>query len=230
MQRRQTVFRNCPGGIVLLTDEVTPAETFTVLDLSLWAELTYVVRVSSPFMKHFIHLMIAVFICSASKRLQAARTTLPSKRSFLSINHNHNSAGLQILSNLRVLQLNVLADGLSGLRSDLGGFSRARKDWLNWDKRKHMLLREILQHDPDIITLQECDHYHDFFLPALADQFDGVFSPKPASACLEVSQRSDGCAIFVRRSKLKLVSTEVGSAVHMLMCLTFYIQFIFTEL
>eukprot|EP01040_Poterioochromonas_malhamensis_P012759 gene12759-13977_t len=118
----------------------------------------------------------------------------------------------QPANNLRVLQFNILADGLSGLRADLGGFSRVKKDFMVWEYRRNLLLAEILQYDPDIITLQECDHYYDFFFPMLYSQgYDGVFAPKPASACLEVSSNPDGCAIFYRRSKLKVLSSEIGT-------------------
>ena len=109
----------------------------------------------------------------------------------------------------RVLQFNILADGLSGLRSDLGAFSRAIPEAMAWETRKYQLLHEILQYDPDCITLQECDHYYDFFLPKLTTfGYDGVYAPKPASACLEVSENSDGCAIFVKRSRLRIASSE----------------------
>lgn len=109
----------------------------------------------------------------------------------------------------RVLQFNILADGLSGLREDLGAFSRATAESMSWDVRKHQLLHEMLQYNPDCITLQECDHFYDFFLPQLATYgYDGVYAPKPASACLEVSENSDGCAIFVKRDRLRVVSSE----------------------
>lgn len=110
----------------------------------------------------------------------------------------------------RLLQFNMLADGLSGLRDDLGAFSRAKEDDVLWENRKGKLLHEILQYNPDVITMQECDHYYDFFLPALtANGYDGIFAPKPASACLEVSDNSDGCAIFFKRNIFKILSTEV---------------------
>lgn len=138
------------------------------------------------------------------------------KRAFKSIgepNPFHPAYSLtQPANNLRVLQFNILADGLSGLRADLGGFSRVKKDFMVWEYRRNLLLAEILQYDPDIITLQECDHYYDFFFPMLYSQgYDGVFAPKPASACLEVSSNPDGCAIFYRRSKLKVLSSEIGT-------------------
>jgi hypothetical protein len=108
---------------------------------------------------------------------------------------------------LRVFQLNMLADGLFGLRADLGNlssiiitihtfivikiiiiviikylhnnnnnnhsytigaFSRAKRENAIWENRKLQLLHELLQYNPDVITLQECDHYYDFFLPQLS--------------------------------------------------------------
>ena len=36
-----------------------------------------------------------------------------------------------------------------------------------WENRKLQLLHELLQYNPDVVTLQECDHYYDFFLPEL---------------------------------------------------------------
>ena len=108
---------------------------------------------------------------------------------------------------LRILQFNILADGLSGLRSDLGAFSRATAQSMSWDMRKYQLLHEILQYNPDCITLQECDHFYDFFLAKLSMYgYDGIYAPKPASACLEVSDNSDGCAIFLKNS-MRVVSS-----------------------
>lgn len=114
------------------------------------------------------------------------------------------------LAAFRLLQFNMLADGLSGLREDLGGFYQATTEELVWNNRKGRILTEILQYDPDVITLQECDHYYDFFLPKLSELgFTGVFAPKPISTCLEVSQNSDGCAIFLRQRKFQISSIEV---------------------
>lgn len=142
---------------------------------------------------------------------------MPKLRNFIYFNSRESEKPLisensqtLIQGQFRILQFNMLADGLSGLREDLGAFSRAKAEDVRWENRKMKLLYEILQYDPDAITLQECDHYYDFFLPALtARGYDGIFAPKPASACLEVSDNSDGCAIFVRRSKFKIRSAEV---------------------
>ena len=111
---------------------------------------------------------------------------------------------------VRVLQYNVLADGLSGLRNDNGRFSRiSNLNDLKWENRKNKLLNEIVRYDPDVITLSEVDHYHDFFLPSLLKAgYEALYAPKPISACLDVSNSSDGCAIFTKVNKLKLISSE----------------------
>jgi endonuclease/exonuclease/phosphatase family metal-dependent hydrolase len=110
---------------------------------------------------------------------------------------------------LRVLQFNVLADGLSGLREDLGDFSEDKRDILNWEYRKEKLLYEILQYDADIVTLQEVDHYLDFFWPEMLKYgYIGFYAPKPTSKCLEVGENADGCAMFLKSSRLRVLSAE----------------------
>ena len=110
---------------------------------------------------------------------------------------------------LRVFQLNTLADGLFGLRNDClqpRPSAKAR----SWEHRRVLLLDEIKRYDADAICLQEVDHYYDFFLPELRRLgYDGLYAPKPISPCLEVSKNCDGCAIFVKRSKLRFISSEV---------------------
>lgn len=54
---------------------------------------------------------------------------------------------------LRVIQFNILADGLSALRPDMGKFSRVSRDVLEWNARKFKLLDEISQYNPDVVTL-----------------------------------------------------------------------------
>ena len=47
--------------------------------------------------------------------------------------------------------------------------------------------------------------------------YAGVYAPKPASACLKVSENSDGCALFVKRDKIRILSTEVSKQAWMLL-------------
>ena len=47
------------------------------------------------------------------------------------------------------------------------------------------------------------------YLQKIARGYDGLYAPKPASTCLEVSDNSDGCAIFLKREKITVTSSEV---------------------
>ena len=92
---------------------------------------------------------------------------LPLRREFIPIgNDKYNETDNE--NKMRILQFNILADGLSGLCDGYGDFSRITKEDIIWENRKTKLLHEIIQYNPDIITLQECDHYYDFFLPQLS--------------------------------------------------------------
>ena len=138
---------------------------------------------------------------------------LPRKRRFVepaSSSANAFAAQHVERASFRLLQFNILADGLSGLRPDHGCFARTSLVDILWENRAHKLLHEITQYDPDCLCLQECDHYHDFFFPALSKLgYEGVFSPKPRSACLDVAPNPDGLAIFTKKSVMKIITTEV---------------------
>ena len=156
-------------------------------------------------------LAIWTFVLSIITDIVAlSNTVMPPKRPFVPL-----PAYLNVKSDaaiIRVQQFNVLADGLSGLRKDLGSFSRATSSVLNWNSRKEQLLHELTQYDADVITLQECDHFHDWFQPKLAAMgYIGYFASKPTSGCLDVSNESDGCALFVKKDKFRVISCESKS-------------------
>ena len=88
----------------------------------------------------------------------------------------------------RVMQFNVLAEGLSAdpgrqppfettlqgttiSPSDFGGFDTTEESLIVFDYhnfRKWRLLQEILRTQPHILALEEVDHFPDFFEPVLA--------------------------------------------------------------
>ena len=116
---------------------------------------------------------------------------------------------------LRVVQFNVLADGLSGRDTKLGGFDSAPKASLRWEARRERLIEEIFRHagrDPDVICLEEVDHYSDWFLPRLRERgYRGFFLKKPKSPCLKTAPGSgleDGCALFCREATVSVVCVE----------------------
>lgn len=74
-----------------------------------------------------------------------------------------------------------------------------------------MILEEILTYRPDVLCLQEVDHYYDTFQPIMSSLgYSGSFLAKPWSPCLDVEQNNgpDGCALFYRRSRFSLQATS----------------------
>mmetsp|Transcript_21583 Transcript_21583/g.50804 ORF Transcript_21583/g.50804 Transcript_21583/m.50804 type:complete len:336 (+) Transcript_21583:3-1010(+) len=102
-----------------------------------------------------------------------------------------------------VVQFNILAHGLSCKESDWGGFDQVPTDWLDFDVRKQRLLEHILDTNGDIVCLEECDHFSDWFAPQLEEcGYTGTFLKKVQSPCLRyIPTLEDGCAIFWKRDK-----------------------------
>lgn len=63
-----------------------------------------------------------------------------------------------------------------------------------------------------MISVQECDRFHDFFYPVLHKFFgyDGVFCPKRDSPCLKHGFYSDGVAVFWKKEKFRPVRQFAG--------------------
>ncbi|KAI8114950.1 Nocturnin [Lucilia cuprina] len=113
------------------------------------------------------------------------------------------SAPLSDPNHIRLLQWNLLSQTL-GQNND--GFVRCPEEALTWENRKFLIVQEILQNNPDIICLQEVDHYK-FLQNILGTQnYEGIFFPKPDSPCLYIEENNgpDGCAIFYKRDKFEL--------------------------
>ncbi|KAH8312796.1 hypothetical protein KR044_012973, partial [Drosophila immigrans] len=108
---------------------------------------------------------------------------------------------------IRLLQWNILSQTL-GQHND--GFVRCPEEALTWQHRKYLIVQEILQNQPDVVCLQEVDHFK-FLETVLGSQnYAGIFFPKPDSPCLYIEQNNgpDGCAIFYKRDKLQLLSYD----------------------
>jgi len=106
---------------------------------------------------------------------------------------------------IRLLQWNHLSQTL-GTKND--NFVVCPPEALDWTSRRWRLLEEIIRYQPDVMCLQEVDHF-DFLSRALkAIGYTGKFIPKPDSPCiyLQGNNGPDGCAIFVKDSKFKIVS------------------------
>ncbi|XP_060740508.1 nocturnin isoform X2 [Tachysurus vachellii] len=109
---------------------------------------------------------------------------------------------------IRVMQWNILAQAL-GEGKD--GFVRCPMEALNWAERKYLILEEILTYRPDIVCLQEVDHYYDTFQPVMSSLgYQSSFCPKPCSPCLDVRGNNgpDGCALFFNRERFRLLDVH----------------------
>ncbi|XP_054732795.1 nocturnin isoform X2 [Anastrepha obliqua] len=118
------------------------------------------------------------------------------------VDRDYNAAS-KLPNHIRVLQWNILSQTL-GQNND--GFVRCPEEALTWENRKFLIVQEILQNNPDIICLQEVDHFK-FLQNILGTQnYEGIFFPKPDSPCLYIEENNgpDGCAIFYKRDKFEL--------------------------
>ncbi|XP_013370703.1 PREDICTED: nocturnin [Chinchilla lanigera] len=108
---------------------------------------------------------------------------------------------------IRVMQWNILAQALGEGKDN---FVQCPIEALKWEERKCLILEEILAYQPDILCLQEVDHYFDTFQPLLSRLgYQGTFFPKPWSPCLDVEHNNgpDGCALFFLQNRFKLVNS-----------------------
>ncbi|XP_059199556.1 nocturnin-like isoform X2 [Centropristis striata] len=109
---------------------------------------------------------------------------------------------------IRVMQWNILAQALG---EGLDNFVQCPPEALSWSRRKYLILEEILSYRPDIVCLQEVDHYYDTLQPVLAGLgYSSSFCPKPWSPCLDVEGNNgpDGCALFYDQTRYELLDTS----------------------
>jgi CCR4-NOT transcription complex subunit 6 len=74
------------------------------------------------------------------------------------------------------------------------------------------LIRNILDLDADILSLQELDDYWTFFRPRLDEHgWGSIYGPRPSLHISSWSgkRKNDGCSIFYRKSKLEVVEVEI---------------------
>lgn len=104
-------------------------------------------------------------------------------------------------SSFTVLQFNALADSLC----DLGSFPYAAEEAVQWEHRKGPLVEEILQHEADLIGMEEVDEesYSSCFQPALASHgYASAFSKKASS------HSKDGCLVAWKEENFTACGSE----------------------
>ncbi|KAG0614641.1 hypothetical protein M758_6G192700 [Ceratodon purpureus] len=72
---------------------------------------------------------------------------------------------------------------------------------LDWDERKKKILRELGLWSPDIICLQEVDHYEDLNGELEKEGYVGMYTSRTGAT-------RDGCAMFWRKNRFELLEGE----------------------
>ncbi|RZF37610.1 hypothetical protein LSTR_LSTR014132 [Laodelphax striatellus] len=133
-------------------------------------------------------------------------TPLVSRR-FVNIEHPERGDITKLSSKIRVLQWNILSQSLG---ESVDNFVACPESALEWRRRRQQLSEEIVRYQPDIICLQEVDHFN-YFQKTLSTQgFKGIFFPKPDSPCIYIKDNNgpDGCAIFYKEDRFDLIRSE----------------------
>lgn len=106
----------------------------------------------------------------------------------------------------KVMQFNILADGLSGAKKakpDYKSFSECPPEALVWDYRRELIFEEIERAAPDILCMQENDHFEDF-VETLSDSWAGECELKSGGACEQIGGKPDGCSIHWKKERFQL--------------------------
>ncbi|OXA45842.1 Nocturnin [Folsomia candida] len=104
----------------------------------------------------------------------------------------------------RILTWNILAQALAVEHDNFVGLPDGT---LNWTERRLRILHEILLYNPDVICLQEVDHFNFLNKCLVPLGYRGVFCSKPDSPCIYLRNNNgpDGCALFYRKEKFDLM-------------------------
>jgi len=110
-----------------------------------------------------------------------------------------------------LMQFNVLADGLG--QGQFGG--RVAADALAFKHRQTLAVMEVQRVAPDILCMQEVNHFDSWQGELGKLGYDGIFMPKYDASYPRGSQNppayyqgqpTDGCALFLRRDRMQLKS------------------------
>ncbi|KAJ4961076.1 hypothetical protein NE237_020986 [Protea cynaroides] len=98
-----------------------------------------------------------------------------------------------------VVSYNILGDTNASNHRDL--YSQIPSYYMNWERRKRLICKELLGLGPDIICLQEVDHYHDLFSIMEKEGYDGTYKQRTGDSV-------DGCAMLWKVNAFRLLEEE----------------------
>jgi nocturnin len=104
---------------------------------------------------------------------------------------------------------NILADGLA----QGGNFAHVEEPdtALAWERRGPQILAIVRALDPDVLCMQELNHWKDTFEPVLCfgGPFAGVYTPTNGDVAARLCGDADGEGLLYRRDRLTLVASRV---------------------
>lgn len=95
-----------------------------------------------------------------------------------------NISDFEQSASLRIMQFNVLADGLCGGYSSKEtekSFIGVDRECLQWTHRGIRLVEEILRYKPDVVGLEECDQIEDLMKYLGPNGYDYCYQTKGTS-------------------------------------------------
>ncbi|KAF2298750.1 hypothetical protein GH714_026546 [Hevea brasiliensis] len=98
-----------------------------------------------------------------------------------------------------VVSYNILGVENASNHPDL--YSKIPPEFLEWDRRKELICKEINHYNAGILCFQEVDHFNDLDYLLQKDGFRGVYKARTGEAC-------DGCAIFWKDKLFTLLHEE----------------------
>jgi len=142
---------------------------------------------------------------TVSELLERCKTELRDFPSVFERKTQQNAGFIGSVDTIRIFQWNQLSQTI-GTKNDK--FVCCPPSALDWSTRRWRLLEEIIRYDPDIVCLQEVDHFKLFEMSLGSVGYAGRFVAKPDSPCiyLESNNGPDGCAIFYKTEKFELLS------------------------
>jgi mRNA deadenylase 3'-5' endonuclease subunit Ccr4 len=106
-----------------------------------------------------------------------------------------------------ILQYNILAGNL-GTESH---FPYVKKNVLDWNFRRNLIVQNVITKDPTIVCMEELNDYEDYFKPVMFGHgYNSVYSKRPSihESSWSGVNKFDGCGIFFKSTRFEMLETE----------------------
>lgn len=97
------------------------------------------------------------------------------------------------------MSYNILGDRNASKHRDL--YSNVPPFYMNWERRKKVICKELMGWNPDIICLQEVDRYYELSDILVKAGYAGSYKRRTGDA-------ADGCAMFWKADEFRLLEGQ----------------------